>query len=196
MEKKIYRDCPTPEIKCSECPISDSCQEETAYAILCNCKSFYYVYCWLAQETQMPIYDGNQKNFEADLDCYIKKHTQQPALTISKWTNGALAAELALKFLFAREHQSYNSIHYLNDLFYRLPDVHKEELLDRLKTQSHQTEKTIEDQLALFSDAFVKSRYFFEHRSLSLTGLFDSFVKIVCEYVLEFDNPNDCEVEE
>lgn len=196
MEKKIYRDCPTPEIKCSECPINDSCQEETAYAILCNCKSFYYVYCWLVQENQIPIHDGNQKKFEAEMESYLKRQLGRPFLQIPQWTNGAFAAELALKFLFALEGKSYGNIHNLKDLFYNLPEIHKVELLNRIKTQANQSERTLEIQLSDFSNAFAQSRYFFEYGSFGFSGLFDSFVKIICEYTFEFDESNDCEVEE
>lgn len=120
----------------------------------------------------------------------------RPSLMIPEWTNGAFAAELALKSLFAREHQSYAKLHDLANLFHNLPEIHKTELLHRIKTQAYQTEETIEAQLTDFSNAFVKSRYFFEHGSFGLTGLFDPFVKIVCEYALEFEEPDDCEVKE
>ena len=100
---------------------------------------------------------------------------------IPKCTNGAFAVELAMKFLYAREHKSYDNIH-------------NYELLDRIKMQAHQTEETIEAQLPFFSDAFVRSRYFFEHGSFGLSGLFEPFVKIVCEYALEFDEPDESEV--
>lgn len=119
----------------------------------------------------------------------------RPALMFPEYTNGAFAAELALKFLFAREHQSYAKLHDLAELFYHLPTVHKTELLHRLKIQAHQSEKTIADQLLAFSNAFVKSRYYFEHGSFGLTGLFAPFIKIVCEYALEFDEEEEGEIE-
>lgn len=192
--KKIFRDCPTPDIECSECQWSNSCQEATIQAILSDCKSFYYVYCWLDQESKMPVNNGNQEQFDEKIDRYIKKLAAQPNLMIPKCTNGAFAVELAMKFLYAREHKSYDNIHNLKDLFQHLPEIHKDELLDRIKIQAHQTEETIEAQLPFFSDAFVRSRYFFEHGSFGLSGLFDPFVKIVCEYALEFDEPDEFEV--
>lgn len=195
MEKKIFRKCPTPNIACNECQWSDSCQGTTLYCLLVDCKAFYYVYCWLAQENQMPVHDGSQEKFEAEIECYLEKQLRRPFLRIPQWTNGAFAAELALKFLFAREDKSYVNIHNLKDLFYNLPEIHKLELLNRIKTQAHQTEKTLEIQLSDFSDAFVKSRYFFEYGSFGFSGLFDSFVKIVCEYALEFEQADDSEVE-
>lgn len=133
----------------------------------------------------MPIYEGDQEKFEKELSCYCKKQMEQPAIAIPKWTNGALAAELALKFLFAKEQKIYSKQHCLDDLFYHLPEIHKTELLVRIKEQTHQTEEMIEAQLPVFSDAFIKSRYFFEYGTFGLTGLFDPFVKIVCEYALE-----------
>ena len=154
-------------------------------AILADCKSFYYVYCLLEQEGKVPIYEGDQEKFEKELSCYCKKQMEQPAIAIPKWTNGALAAELALKFLFAKEQKIYSKQHCLDDLFYHLPEIHKTELLIRIKEQTHQTEEMIEAQLPVFSDAFIKSRYFFEYGTFGLTGLFDPFVKIVCEYALE-----------
>lgn len=141
----------------------------------------------------MPIYDGNQENFEKEIECYLEKRLGRPFLQIPQWTNGAFAAELALKFLFAREGQSYGNIHNLKDLFYNLPEIHKAELLNRIKTQAYQSERTLEIQLSGFSNAFAKSRYFFEYGSFGFSGLFDSFVKIICEYAFEFDEPDDCE---
>lgn len=196
MGKKIYRDCPTPDIACDECQQSDSCQEITLHGILVDCKAFYYVYCWLVQENQIPIHDGNQKNFEAEMESYLKRQLGRPFLQIPQWTNGAFASELALKFLFALEGKSYGNIHNLKDLFYNLPEIHKVELLNRIKTQANQSERTLEIQLSNFSNAFAQSRYFFEYGSFGFSGLFDSFVKIICEYTFEFDEANDCEVEE
>lgn len=193
--KKIFRECPTPDIVCDECQWSESCQGTTLHGILVDCKAFYYVYAWLAKENKMPVYDGNQEKFEAEIKCYFEKQVTRPYLRIPQWTNGAFAAELALKFLFAREGKPYGNIHNLRDLFYNLPEIHKAELLNRIKIQTYQTERMLEIQLSNFSNIFAKSRYFFEYGSFGFSGFFDSFVKIVCEYVFEFDEPDECEIE-
>lgn len=135
----------------------------------------------------MPIYNGDLKQFEVEADSYFDKCMERPSLTIPKWTNSALAAELALKFLFLREQKSYGAIHDLHELFCGLPEIHRTELMVRFKNRTHQTDEMIEEQIKIFSDAFIKSRYFYEHGSFGLTGFFDPFVKIVCEYASEFD---------
>lgn len=195
MGRKFFQDCPIPENECNQCKRKESCQDELAYLILGDCKSFYYVYCWLNQENKIPIAHNSQENFDAEIEHYLEKCMSRPVLSFTEYTNGAFAAELALKFLFAREHQSYAKLHDLAELFHYLPTIHKTELLHRLKTQAHQSEKTIEDQLPGFSNAFVKSRYYYEYGSFGLTGLFAPFVKIVCEYALEFDETDDDELE-
>lgn len=195
LAKKIFRKCPTPDIACDKCQWSNSCPRITLHGMLVDCKAFYYVYDWLAQGNKMPIYDGNQEKFEADMESHLNRQLGRPFLQIPQWTNGAFAAELALKFLFAREGKSYGNIHNLKDLFYSLPEIHRTTLLHRIKTQAHQSERALEIQLSDFSNAFAQSRYFFEYGSFGFSGLFDSFVKIICEYAFEFDDQDDFEIE-
>ena len=172
---------------CSSCPEKEACEKCIADGILIGCKSFYYVFRYLDEETRMPVYTGDQKQYETAIDDYIKKRAEQPCLQIPKWTNGAFAAELALKYLYFREKRRYGGIHGLYELFYGLPEIHNVELVNRIKNEAHQTEKTIEEQLKIISNAFVKSRYFFEYDAVAFTGLFDSFVSIVCDYAIAFD---------
>lgn len=185
MYKKIYKDCPTPKLACNVCKYNKSCNEMIAKGIFIDCKSFYYVFCWADKEDKVPLFDGNQEKFDAELDKYFEKRMQQPNLFIPKCTNGAFAAELALKFLWLTEDKHYDDIHNLYDLFYQLPEIHKVELADRIKKQAYQDDQTLKSQLKMFSNMFVKSRYFFEHKSFGSNGFFDNFVKIVCEYAFE-----------
>lgn len=183
---KVIRDCQHKEMDCSSCPEREACEKLITEGILIDCKSFYYVYCWLSEETRMPVYCGDQKQFEAAVDAYFEKKFAQPDLQIPQWTNGAFAAELALKYLYAREHKRYGSIHGLYELFYGLPEIHRAALINRIKRDAHQSDESMEEQLRFISNAFVKSRYFFEYDTVAFTGLFDPFVRIVCDYVISF----------
>ena len=156
-----------------------------AKGILIECKGFYYIFCWADEQEKIPLFDGNEERLKAELDKYFEKRMQQPSLFIPKCTNGAFAAELALKFLWLTEDKLYSGIHNLYDLFYQLPEIHKVELADRIKKQAYQNDQTLEMQLKMFSNMFVKSRYFFEHKSFGSSGFFDNFVKVVCEYAFE-----------
>ena len=185
---KVIRDCQHKEMDCSSCPEREACKKCIADGMLIDCKSFYYVFRYLDEETRVPVYTGDQKQYETAIDDYFKKSAARPCLQIPKSTNGAFAAELALKYLYFRENKRYGGIHGLYELFYGLPEIHRAALINRIKHEAHQTEKTIEEQLKTISNAFVKSRYFFEHDTAAFTGLFDSFVKIVCDYAITFDD--------
>ena len=172
---------------CSAYPDSEVCEKCIADGILIDCESFYYVFRYLDEETKVPVYTGDQKQYEAAIDDYFERRAAQPFLQIPKWTNGAFAAELALKYLYFRENKRYGGIHGLYELFYGLPEIHKAALINRIKNEAYQSDETIEEQLKVISNAFVKSRYFFEYDAVAFTGLFDSFVKVVCDYAIAFD---------
>ena len=124
---------------CSSCPEKEACEKCIADGILIGCKSFYYVFRYLDEETRMPVYTGDQKQYETAIDDYIKKRAEQPCLQIPKWTNGAFAAELALKYLYFREKRRYGGIHGLYELFYGLPEIHNVELVNRIKNEGNRS---------------------------------------------------------
>lgn len=175
---------------CEHCADQEHCTKEhdvTAHAILVDCRSFYFVFCRLEDVNRMPTYAGDHKKYEAEIDSFMRKQMELPCLKIPQVANGALAAELAIKFLTFRETNTFYQIHDLEQLFAALPEIHKTELLSRIKVQAHQTDETFLSQLHQFANCFDEYRYFFERESVAITGLFNQFVKIVCEYALEYD---------
>lgn len=188
IQNKIQRDCRHQEMSCSSCPERKACEKCIADGILIDCRGFYYVFCYLDEETRMPVYPGDQTQFEATIDDYFDKNAARLGLHMPKWTNGAFAAELALKYLYFRENERYGDIHGLYELFYGLPEIHQVELVNRIKRDAHQSDESMEEQLKFISNAFVKSRYFFEYDTVAFTGLFDPFVRIVCEYAFAYDS--------
>lgn len=180
---------PSISDSCEHCAHQEHCTKEhdvTAHAILVDCRSFYFVYCRLEENNRMPTYTGDHKKYETEIDSFVQMQIELPCLDIPQVTNGALAAELAIKFLTFRETNTFYQIHDLEQLFAALPEIHKTELLSRIKVQAHQTDETFLYQLHQFANCFDGYRYFFERESVTTTGLFNQFVKIVCEYALEY----------
>lgn len=184
---------PIPE-SCEHCAEREYCVKEhnvTAHAILVDCKSFYFVYSRLKKINRMPTFTGDYEKYEAEIDDYVQRQMELPCLDIPEVVNGALAAELAIKFLTFRETNTFYQTHNLEQLFAALPEIHKTELLSRIKVQAQQTDETFLSQLHLFANCFNDYRYFFERDSVATTGLFDQFVKIVCDYAVEYDVDTD-----
>lgn len=181
---------PSISDSCEHCAHQEHCTKEhdvTAHAVLVDCRSFYFVYCRLEEINRMPTYTGDHKKYETEIDSFVQMQIELPCLDIPQVTNGALAAELAIKFLTFRETNTFYQIHDLEQLFAALPEIHKTELLSRIKVQAHQTDENFLSQLHQFANCFDEYRYFFERESVAITGLFNQFVKIVCEYALEYD---------
>lgn len=160
--------------------------------MLVDCKSFYYTYNLLEPYNPIPKLTDDVEEIEH----YFEEQEKCTMLVFPCIVNGALAAELALKFLTFHETKSFKKTHNLKELYNKLPPVHKAELLVRLKTQANQNEKTLIQNLETFDEAFVCFRYPSEKDSVGISGIFHNFVKIVCEYAFELDKPYDCEVEE
>lgn len=180
---------PIPD-SCEHCADREHCTNEhdvTAHAILVDCRSFYFVFCRLEEINRMPTYAGDHEKYEAEIDSFMQKQMELPCLDIPQVANGALAAELAIKFLTFRETNTFYQMHDLEQLFAALPELHKTELLSRIKAQAHQTDETFLPQLHQFANCFDEYRYFFEKDSVATTGLFNQFVKIVCDYALKYD---------
>lgn len=182
---------PKSKEECIECPDRDKCDTQTSHLILVDCKSFYYTYNLLEPYNRMPELTGNEEQQKEIIERYFEEHKKHPTLLFPWIVNGALAAELALKFLTFRETQSFKTTHNLRELYRELPTIHKSELLERLKTQAHQNEETLTQNLKTFAEAFVCFRYPFGRGSFGISGIFHDFVKIVCEYAFEFDEPDD-----
>lgn len=84
------------------------------------------------------------------IDEYVKRHEDIPSLRSPLVVNGALAAELALKFLIFKEMGSYECIHNLHSLFEQLPDCHKNALTEIIYKQAHQNEETLKINLTKY----------------------------------------------
>lgn len=186
---------PKSKAECIGCPDRDKCDAQTSHLILVDCKSFYYTYNLLEPYNRMPELTENEEQQKEIMEQYLEEHEKHPILLFPWIVNGALAAELALKFLTFRETKSFETTHDLRKLYRQLPTVHKSELLERLKIQAHQNEETLTQNLESFAEAFVCFRYPFGRGSFGINGIFHDFVKIVCEYAFEFDEPDDCEAE-
>ena len=85
---------------------------------------------------------------------FKKQHEGIPSLTSPLVVNGALAAELALKFLIFKEVESYECIHNLQLLFEQLPDCHKNALTEIICEQAHQDDETLKFNLTNISRLF------------------------------------------
>lgn len=182
---------PKSKEECTNCLNRDKCDGQTSHLILVDCKSFYYTYNLLEPYNRMPELTGNEEQHKEIMEQYFEEHEKHPTLLFPWIVNGALASELALKFLTFRETQSFKTTHNLRELYRKLPPVHKVELLERFKTQAHQNEETLMQNLGTFAEAFIYYRYPFGRGSFGMSGIFHDFVKIVCEYAFEFDEPDD-----
>lgn len=143
----------------------------------------------IEEKTRMPIIEGDSEKHWKEHYEWIKRQGQLPGLITSpKVVNGAIACELALKYLTLKETATFEQIHDLAKLFHSLPQQHKEALLKEIYPRLHQNEGTFEFCLNQISDSFVKWRYPFERDVVGTTDFFDGFVSIVCEYALGFDD--------
>lgn len=194
MGKFVYY--PKSKKECMTCPDRDSCDAQTAHQILMDCKSFYYTYNLLEPYNRIPQFTGDKEEFEKELEQYFVEQQERPMLSFPWIVNGALAVELALKFLTFRETHTFQKKHNLKDLYEDLPSIHKMKLLTQFKAQAQQNEDTLLQNLETFSEAFVDFRYPFGKNSFGISGIFHNFVKIVCEYALELEKSEDYEVKE
>ena len=99
-------------------------------------------------------------------------------------TNGVLAAELALKALVLRETGTFDCIHYLDKLFYALPDNHRDALSSLIKEKAHQNDATLKTNLETISNFFQEWRYFFQRESIGYSNCLTEFIHIVCDYAI------------
>lgn len=178
--------------KCENCsnPCDDAAYLDlVAREMLVECRSFYFIFSKIEEMTRMPIFQGDSEKYWKEHDEWIERQSQLPGLIISpKVVNGAIACELALKYLILKEDASFEQIHDLAKLFHSLSQEHKEALLNEIYPRLHQNEETFEFCLDQISNSFVKWRYPFERDAIGTTDFFDGFVSIVCEYALGFDD--------
>lgn len=149
-----------------------------------ECESFYHLYKQLEEFEKMPALCESLEKSQEIIDDYVKRHEDIPSLRSPLVVNGALAAELALKFLIYKEMGSYECIHNLHSLFEQLPDCHKNALTEMIYKQAHQNEETLKINLTNISNLFEDFRYSFGKEHLGYSGFFYEFVHIVCEYAI------------
>ena len=148
-----------------------------------NAKVFY-LFKQLEEFEKLPtLSDNEEKNLET-IDEYINRHEGIPSLMSPFVVNGALAVELALKFLIFKEKGSYECIHNLQRLFDQLPDCHKNALTEIICKQAHQNDETLKFNLTNISNLFEDFRYSFGKEHVGYTNFFNEFVHIVCEYAI------------
>lgn len=172
--------------KCSNCLNQcngSACLDLVAHAILVECRSFYFIFSKIEKKTQMPIFEGDSEKYRKEYDEWMKRQSQLPDLIVSpKVVNGAIACELALKYLTLKENAAFEQIHDLAKLFHSLPQEHKNALLETIYPELHQNEETFEFCLNQIADSFVKWRYPFERDAIGTTNflmaLFRSFASM------------------
>ena len=161
-----------------------------ASGVLLDCKAFYIVFCELEERCRVPFGDTEKmKQYHEETDA-----GNRPFLTPAMVTNGVLAAELALKALILRETGTFDCIHYLDKLFYSLPDNHREALSSVIKEKAHQNDATLKSNLETISNFFQEWRYFFQRESIGYSNFLLEFIHIVCDYAIAEIESNATEV--
>lgn len=177
-----------PKPKCAACEHLEQCTNSnnsmTIKLMVLECESFYHLYKQLEEFEKMPALCESLEKSQEIIDDYVKRHEDIPSLRSPLVVNGALAAELALKFLIYKEMGSYECIHNLHSLFEQLPDCHKNALTEMIYKQAHQNEETLKINLSNISNLFEDFRYSFGKEQLGYSGFFYEFVHIVCEYAI------------
>lgn len=157
--KRVFTGVPfTPKPKCAVCEHLEQCRNSdnslTIKRMALEWESFYYFFKQLEECEKLPTLSENKdKNIEA-IDDYIKRREGIPTLTSPLVVNGALAVELALKFLIFKEMGSYECIHNLKCLFEQMPGCHKNALTEIICEQAHQNDETLKFNLTNISRLF------------------------------------------
>lgn len=176
--------------KCLECENLSQCQTDnnmiTASAILVDCEAFYYIFRQIEDIEKRPIFNGDIDKYVKAVEYYEESHKDIPFLTPPLVANGALAVELALKFLIFKENGAFECIHNLKKLYEQLPEPHKTRLTNQIFAEAHQNSQTLDMNLSNISNLFEDYRYFFSKASVGFSGFFNDFIHIICNYALSF----------
>ena len=133
-----------------------------------------------------PIFNGDIDKYVKAVEHYEENHKGIPFLTPPLVANGALAVELALKFLIFKENGAFECIHNLKTLYEQLPEPHKTTLTKQIFTEAHQNSQILDMILSNISNLFEGFRYFFSKTFVGFPGFFNDFIHIVCNYALSF----------
>ena len=174
--------------KCENCDNKDKCTHNdqiiTAFSILLDCEGFYYVFRKLEKLDEKPKLCSDVEKLKKEMEEYEKAHENIPFLSPPLVTNGALALELAMKFLIFKENKEFECGHNLEVLFSQIPDVHSKLLKEKIYKEAHQNEETFNANIKNIANLFMDYRYFFEHESVGYSNFFTDLVHIVCDYAL------------
>ena len=176
--------CKTPSddfSACAECGMNSDCSLQTCYQILVACKGFYYTYRLLLSDTRDPIFVRTAKERKEKLESNANKG-DQPPLMYAIVANGAMAAELALKYLAFHEHHEFAQSHKLDVLLAGLAVKDREAIQSEFELRTGVSMGVFKKSLEGFSNAFNEARYFFSYGNKGISFHFDDFVRIVCEY--------------
>lgn len=189
MSKRKFTGTPfTPQEKCYSCKHLEQCRNGnrllTTKEIIIDCEGFYYIFKELEEFEKIPVLVGDTEKDNATLLAYERKHDGIPFLSPPLVVNGALAAELALKFLIFKENGEFECIHNLQRLFEVLPNCHKIPLSGMICKQAHQNEETLRYNLSNIANLFEDFRYFFGKEHIGFSNFFNEFVHIVCDYAI------------
>ena len=186
-----------PMPQCSSCERLAQCRENQFFVtmdnILFDCKGFYHVFKKIEEFNSYPFFDGgDMETYIQEVNLYEERHQSVPCLLMAEAANGALAAELALKYLIFRENHSFDCIHDLKELFYRLPEPHMTVLTNKIYTELCQAAWSLDKNLQQISDIFEHARYSFSRNAnFGFTNFFTGFVHIICDYTLSLSCNND-----
>jgi hypothetical protein len=170
--------------KTTNCETSNcSLANITAKGILFEASAFYKIYRLLENENRIPFED------EKAMDEFYAKRMQDDYvdMKVVEIVNGALAVELALKYLTFKENKTFKQIHNLDTLYNDLPEPHKSVLKSKIFTQAHQDEIALNKSLKAIANSFEDWRYFFEKDGVGTSNFFNDFVHIICEYALSLE---------
>ena len=189
MKRKYHIETPK---KCQSCDKAPGCvflkllfqKPYDASGVLLDCKAFYIVFCELEERCRIPNDPEEKKRYHDESDA-----EKRPFLTPAMVTNGVLAAELALKALILRETGTFDCIHFLDKLFYALPENHRNVLSTLIKEKSHQNDATLKTNLETIGNFFQEWRYFYESETMGYSNFLPEFIHIVCDYAIaEIEN--------
>lgn len=172
------------DIMCKHCPNKNTCSDInkcdesmkriTRDSILDECEGFYKVFKQL-----LPICFLKTDIAEIGLKQFKENHKYSAPCMV----NGALAAELALKYLIFRDTFTFATCHSLSNLYEMIPAKDKNALDTLLSKGERLPDKTVQESIIDLKDHFVEWRYSYEYLP-SMTIFFKTFVCTVCDYVI------------
>lgn len=169
----------------------DLFDEQKLKLMLIECQSFYSIFKSI-DEKYISKQHENIMNDVFDEDVIRNSFT----FLFPYVVNGAFAAELALKYIYANSRVDYpkgSNGHRLKYLYDNLMKIKKscikkdqEALRNILFNDGNQNEETISLNLEIIDCCFNDFRYFFSsNKNIAINNFFPFFVNSLCEYVLD-----------